>query len=64
MALGHVTTGSNHITVGVVDPTMGMVEDLLVTGIQTGFLVVALPRIGGTNCYEASTTSYCLFFVC
>lgn len=53
MALGHVTTGSNHITVGVgVEGMEGMVVVVvveLVTLIQPATLALLVPRIGGTS---------------
>lgn len=66
MALGPVTTGSSHITVGVevVEPTMVMGEEQGATGIQAVILVAMLPRIGGTSWCKVLTTSCCFFFIC
>lgn len=66
VALGPVTTGSSHITVGVgvVEPTMVMGEEQGATGIQAVILVAMLPRIGGTSWCKVLTTSCCFFFIC
>ena len=66
MALGPVTTGSSHITVGVgvVEPTMVMGEEQGATGIQAVILVAMLPRIGGTSGCKGLTPRGCLFFMC